>query len=404
MGNQLHIRACKKTKLVNLLLKVQDKRRCYHLYLTSCYFTPESAKNIIGKLSESIRLTGVTVYIDRKTATLHGNKVLTRFCKNNSLEIELFAVNSAILFHSKAYALVSYDESNEIYCGSLVVGSANLTGNGLTSRGGNIECLLDTQDDEMLKEFVSQLDSLTLINLDDIDKFKPADRDTYAFKYALLQRGAFIHKWTDDLAQYFAVRYILNDSGKEKIGDPVFKDRGFNIDTATISKRYFHLDYKPPHLEDTKNLRKNYGIETFLGHWVPRSDLVSLLKEKGIEEFKTELFSAIDEQYLSIKQQINEDMEYFMSAGVVEKDDSSPIEIFDKKIQDLRDNEYKIMRIFSKYEVFDLPYDLQEKDKIESLFYDIISLCESRKKPNAAMRRFLDAYVNANLDKLDDEL
>lgn len=83
---------------------------------------------------------------------------------------------------------------------------------------------------------------------------------------------------------------------------------------------------------------------------------------------------------------------------------SSPIEIFDKKIQDLRDNEFKIMRIFSKYEVFDLPYDVQEKDKIENLFDDIIALCESRKRRNAAMKGFLDAYQNANLDKLDDEL
>ena len=167
--------------MVDLLFKAQDKRRCYHLYLTSCYFTPESAKNIIGKLSESIRLTGVTVYIDRKTATLHGSKVLTKFCKNSNLQIELFAVDSGILFHSKAYALVSYGESNEIYCGSLVVGSANLTCNGLADRGGNIECLLDTQDDEMLMEFVSQTHSLPLIDLENIDTFKPADRDKYAF-------------------------------------------------------------------------------------------------------------------------------------------------------------------------------------------------------------------------------
>ena len=404
MGDQLHIRTRKKTKLVDLLLKAQDKRRCYHLYLTSCYFTPETAKNIIGKLCESIRLTGVTVYIDRKTATLHGSKVLTKFCKNGNLEIKLFAVDSAILFHSKAYALVSYSESNEIYCGSLVVGSANLTGNGLADIGGNVECLLDTQDDEILVEFLSKLSSLPLIDLVNIDKFKLADKDKYTFKYALLQRGVFIHKWTDDLAQYFAVKYILNDSGKEKIGDPVFKDRGFNVETATISKRYFHFDYEPPHLEDTENLRKNYGIETFLGHWMPRSALASLLEVKGIEIFKTKLFSAIDAQYVSIKQQIEQDMEYLLSAGIVEKGDSSPIEIFDKKIQDLRDNEYKIMRICSKYEVFDLPYDLQEKDKIEGLFDDIIALCESRKKRNAAMRGFLNAYKNANLDKLDEEL
>lgn len=402
--NQLHIKANKKTKLIDLLLRTQDKRRYHHLYLASCYFTPESAKDIICKLSDAIRLTGVTVYIDRKTATLHGSKALTRFCKSNGFGIELFAVDSSSLFHSKAYALVSYDESNEIYCGSLVVGSANLTGNGLADRGGNIECLLDTQDEEMLGEFVSQIGRLPLIDLKNIDKFKLADRDTYTFKYALLQRGAFIHKWLDDLAQYFAVRYTLNESGKEKIGDPVFKDRGFNVETATISKRYFQFDYEPPHLEDTENLRKNYGIETFLGHWVPRSALASLLGKEGIEKFKDELFSAIDQQSARIKQQIQEDMEYLVSVGIVEKGDSSSIEIFDRKIQDLRDNECKIMRIFSKYEVFDLPYDVQEKEKIENLFDDIIALCESSKKRNAAKKGFLNAYESADLDLLDEDL
>lgn len=405
MENKLHIKTNKKTMLVDLLSKSQDRRRFHHLYLTSCYFTPESAKELIGMIGEQFKcLAGVTVFIDRKTATLHGKKVLSRFCKSTDYSVELFAVNSFNLFHSKAYAVISLDESDEIYCGSLVVGSANLTGAGLADKGGNIECLLDTQNVDMLEEFVSQINSLSSISVEDIDTFKISENDTLAFKYALLQRGLFIHKWTDDLGQYFAVKYKLNAKGKEAIGDPVFKDRGFNVETATISKRYFQFEYVPQHLEDADNLRKNYGIESYLGHWVPKSALASLLKNEDFPKFTKLLFDAMDEQYDSIMRQIKSDSEYLLTNGIIDEGESSAIELFDGKIKELRKNESKLMRIFSKFEVFDLPYDPKEKQEIEYLFESLVDLSESRVKKNAAMKGFLMAYQNANLDMLDENL
>lgn len=401
MENQLHIRANKKDKLIELLLKTQDKRRYHNLYLTSCYFTPESAKEIIAKVSETIRLSCVTIYMDRKTAVLHGAKVLAKFCKNSPVDTEVFAVESETLFHSKAYALVAYEGTDQIYCGSLVVGSANLTGAGLTKRGGNIECLLGTQKNEVIDEFLSQLKELKAISLEDIDKFRLGARDSYTFKYALLQRGKFIHKWTGDLGQYFAVRFRLNKAGKDMIGDPIFKSRGFDVETATISKRYFEFEYEPPHLEDTEMLTKNYGIETFLGWWVPNTALLTLQRKQDVETFKSELFRTIDAQLAEIKERINEDSEYLEASNIVEKDESNSIVKFQKKIDALREDESRLMRIFTKFEVFDLPYDPQDKSEIEGLFDDILELCESRKRKNSAMKGFLNAYEGADLDLLD---
>jgi len=405
MNKQLHIKSNKQDVLIDLLLKTPDKRRKHFLYLTSCYFTPASAQKIIDDLDGSIRLSCVTIYIDRKTAISLGYEALNNICKTD--KIKLFAVNTECLFHSKAYALISFDQddaNNEIRCGSLVVGSANLTQTGLSSKNGNIECLLDTQNNELINEFFGQIKKLSHINIKDIEKFKPKERDTYSFKYALMQRGAFVHRWLVDLGQYFSVRYRLSELGKEKIGDPIFRNRGFEIETATISKRYFHFDYDPPHLENTRNLIKRYGIETYLGHWVPRNVLGDLVNPEGIEDFKSKLFTSLAYQSETIKQEIQHDMEYFKKAGILDEDDTSSVDIFEKKVIDLQENDYKVKRIFNKFEVFDLPYDLREKERINDVFYEIIELCESRKTRNAAMKGFLSAYANADLDMLDKEL
>lgn len=402
MTSKLHIKNGKRSALRELLLKT-DRRRLHHLYLSSCYFTPASATTLIKELAKAgeIKLTDVAVYIDRKTANFHGKEKLEQFCRSTNCKVELFAVNSSNLFHSKAYALISYDETDNIFCGSLVLGSANLTGNGLNDDSrGNVECLLDTQDIEDLDEFISQLKSLDIANLDEIESFESSD--SFAFKYALLQCGEFVHKWTDNLAQYFAIKYRLNEYGRSRIADPIFGDMGFNVETATISKRYFQFDYEPVHLEDAENLTRTNGIETYLGYWVPRSALSSLFKKDGLEEFKERLFSSLEEQHSNIKDKIENDTKYLLEAGIIEKDDSGPMVKFDNKIQNLKDNECKIMRIFSKYEVFKLPYDIQEKVKIEDLFDDMVELCESSQRKNVAKRGFLQAIEAVNLEMLNE--
>lgn len=402
MTSKLHIKNGKRSALRELLLKT-DRRRLHHLYLSSCYFTPASASRLIKELADEIKLTDVAVYIDRKTANFHGKEKLEQFCRSTNYEVNLFAVNSSNLFHSKAYALISYDEAGNISCGSLVLGSANLTGNGLNDDSrGNVECLLDTQDIEDLDEFISQLESLDpdITNLDEIENFKSSD--SFAFKYALLQCGEFVHKWTDNLAQYFAIKYRLNAYGRSRIADPIFDNMGFNVETATISKKYFEFDYEPAHLEDAENLTRTNGIETYLGYWVPRSSLSFLFKKDGIDEFKERLFSSLEEQYSYIKNKIENDTKSLLEAGIIEADDSGPMEKFDNKIKNLKENEYKIMRIFSKYEVFKLPYDIQEKGKIEDLFDEMVGLCESSQRKNVAKRGFLRAIEEVNLEMLNE--
>ena len=57
----------------------------------------------------------------------------------------------------------------------------------------------------------------------------------------------------------------------------------------------------------------------------------------------------------------------------------------------------KLKRIFSKYEIFSLPFDISQKDDIENLFEDMLLVIESRKKKNMAMKAFMNAISKSSL-------
>ena len=401
MTNHINIKTLKKNKLIELLMKSPDKRRRHCLYLASCYFTRDSAKALINNMKELINLTEVKIYIDRKTACCIGKADLTKFYKSfNDIKVNIYAVETEYLFHTKAYAIISTDNDDSIVCGSLVIGSANLTGSGLTSKYGNIESLLDTQDNTYLIHFIEEILNLKLLAVENIEQFKNAD--DFSFKFALLQEGCFVHKWSDNLGAYLSTRYQLNEKGKEKIGDESFKNAGFNIETATISKRYFKFDYEPPHLENADNLKRNYGIETFLGHWIPNAALETLFEQNAFDEFKNNLKNEVELQAENISISIARDLEYLKSEDVIHVTDSNPIELFEKKVAELFENEFKLQRIFSKYEIFNLPYDTSQKTDIEELFEEMVSLSESRTKKNIAMKAFLNALTKPSLDDFRD--
>ena len=130
----------KQQLLVDFLLHGNVIDEKYHLILVSCYFNLESTNTIIQVLQKKISLCKISIYIDRGEAICIGLDKINDWIKNkhsNNIEISFKVNNSSSLFHAKAYCLFS-DTSKK---GSLVVGSANLTGRGLTDNNGNIEIL-----------------------------------------------------------------------------------------------------------------------------------------------------------------------------------------------------------------------------------------------------------------------
>ena len=72
--------------------------------------------------------------------------------------------------------------------------------------------------------------------------------------------------------------------------------------------------------------------------------------------------------------EINSNYDYYSIPEETKKEDiieiteTNPVDLFEKKVTDLKQNDLKLKRIFSKYELFYLPYDIRQKEEIEELF------------------------------------
>lgn len=402
MDNYLHIKSGKKQCLTEMLGKI-DKRRYHTLHLCSCYFSEDAARKLITEIQAFARISDVNIYIDRRAAIECGGEYLQEFCHSFSdIEISINAVESSNLFHSKVYALVALDEHGSVVSGSIVLGSANLTGAGLITRGGNYECLIDSQDSDILEQHLSQLKKLTVLSPQQLNKF--SRKEEFSFKYALLQSGIFLHKWNENLEQYLSIRYRLSENGKSRITDQSLEAAGFNIETATVSKRYFRFDYVPDHLDNTENLLRNYGIETYLGHWLPCSVSESMFDTYALDTFKEKLFSEIKKQGDEINKRIRQDYDYLLQEGLIEEAEVNPVDSFDSKLDSLVNNELKLKRIYGKYELFYLPFDIQQKDDILYVFDEMINVAESRKRKNRTMKAFLESYAAFSIERFTESL
>ena len=127
------------SKLVNSLSKGVDKAQKYTLTIVSCYFNPVSIKKLIDEIKEqNIQIVSLDIYVDRGDVLKIGKEELRKWLVGvkEKINTQFYIFNKCYLFHPKAYCL-SVHKSFSI--GSLVLGSANITGNGLTFESGNLE-------------------------------------------------------------------------------------------------------------------------------------------------------------------------------------------------------------------------------------------------------------------------
>ena len=400
MSPQINIKSRKSTLLVSLLTRT-DKRRHHTLYICSCYFDAEAAKKLIRDVEKEVKLNAVVIYVDRRQALSIGKADLESFLSNirrtsTVSTALLYIVDSDELFHTKAYALIA-QEDHVYHCGSLVIASANLTGSGLTNPRGNIESLLDTQSIELIREFVAQLGALKVINVEDLDLFVTAD--SLAFMFGLLMRGQFVHKWSNNLGQYLAVRYRLNKNGREQIKNEDLERLGFAVEAASISKRYFNFEPNDTDSRSTENLIRRYGIETHLGHWVPKPAIRMLMdREDGFPLFKAKVKDHWDTQHDRMVGEIKADFDRLLERNFID-DMDSPIASFELRVRSLlEDSDIKLWRIYSRYEFFELPYSAEQDVEIRKLHEEIVATIESRTNKNLAMKAYSSAIESRSLE------
>ena len=188
----------KSGRLVDALYSNIDDRKKYQLSIFTCYLADDLAKvkDFIEEISNNIKLTDVQLYIDSRECIRIGLGCLQEFNESyidHYISLEIIAIDTPTLFHSKAYALLSHDGKS----GVLAMGSANFSKGGLfANRRGNYESLLMTDDIEIINQFLS-LDGVQdkyIKTLDRLEEYKTA---SFTFKYALLKQGRFVHKWSE---------------------------------------------------------------------------------------------------------------------------------------------------------------------------------------------------------------
>ena len=390
-----------------------DNSKYYYLYIASCYFTPSSARQLILDVNKIVNLLEVNIYIDRKSALAIRKDVLLDWkyevkeefngiLDEDFSDVNLYAVEHPTLFHSKGYALVEFDDDYTIIGGSLVIGSANLTGNGLFSNKGNIECLLDTQDVRSIATFVGSLEKdLDWLPVSELEEFGSVN--SLSFMYAMLQEGEFIHPWSDDLRKILSVTYKLSALGIERTKtDSVLKDYGFNLDSLSVSKSYVDFKVSDYLHDDFKSMKRNYGIENHLGHWIPREMYEYCANQgKGFEKFKTDFFSYFDKDRIAaISAEIKNEYMLLLKSGVIEKGTLEPQEVFIKNLHALFDDDSRLMRIFTKLEKYELPYDIRDSANIIKLYNEITQMAKSKKRASFGVRSWLAGVESVSITAL----
>jgi len=401
MTDSIIIKNSKKNKLITLLSNI-DKRKSYQLYIATCYFNLRSASNLIRDLVDKVKLENISIYIDKKEAFKIGKETIKQWLlninKKTDIEINLFPVDTSYLFHSKAYSLVRINEDEEIE-GVLVVGSANLTGAGLTSTQGNIEVLLGTSEPENILSFYNSMKGLNYQNIEDIDKFRSIN--SFDFKYSLLQSGYFVYKWSGSLNQELGIKFQLSDEGKQRIkGDPIIESLGFSLDHSTVSKSYFQFNYDSPLTEIVPNIKTNYGVETYFGHWVPTSIIDDIFGSEDFDKFKDTFLQALSDANDSILENIENDYERLLDLHLISESDKDPKDKFKERIKNLEQNDTKLWRIYYKYEVIYLPYDFSQRQEVEDLYGALTETCDMRKRDNYTTAAIKNSIKTRDLSPL----
>lgn len=403
MKNSVIIQRDKKKTLLELLSNV-DKRKKYTLFIASCYFTHRSASYLIGDVyAASININSVEIYIDKKEALKIGKEVLQswldRINDRYEFKVNLYPVDTPKLFHVKAYSLISTNSHNSLD-GVLVSGSANLTGAGLTSHNGNIESIIKTKSQSDLKAFKIAISKLKTQKLSDLDNFKSIE--TFDFKYAVLQSGFFIYKWSGSLNQELGIKFRLSEEGKQRIkGDPILEELGFELSQASISKSYLKFDYKSPLTKNITNIKRKFGVETYWGYWVPKSVIDQIFGDEEFDKFKSKLLNAIEKQKDLIISKIEADYEKLISLKLIEGSKKHPRDSFLENIEKLEDNEIKLWRLYYRYEIIDLPYDFSQREEIIDLYDNFTETYES-KPTNSTIRAIYKALDTKSLAPIMD--
>lgn len=401
MTATLHLFEKKWDTLTDSLAKVYKTKK-YYLFICTCYFNTEIAEKFIEDLiSREIHIRKVFIFVDRKEAIQIGidefNNLTSKF-SDLSLDIKAIDVNG--LFHSKIYALINIKNDVAVN-GSLTITSANLTNAGIVKKT-NVESFITVYDKAILNELIQQMEGLKpkFVEIDQLNNYKSSN--SLSFRFNLLGRGEFLHKWNAHLRQFLEIRYDLNDE-MQTLKPQILSDLGFDSDASSVGRCYFNLNNIPIQTLP-RGFTKKYGIETTLGYWIPKTLWKNSIENSDFDVFKDTLFSEINKQLKDVCLQMESDYKELLRIGIIKHRAEIPTDRIISKIKLAQTNPNVLLKYFTQYEPVESPIDLSQIQKINNTFNELKFRIECSKRKNVTMKAFLNAVDNKSIEAFEASL
>ena len=414
---QFFFQSDKKQSLIDYLTKEIQANNSYHLILVSCYLNLDSVDKLIELLKRLVNLTKISIYVDRGTAIKIGKKDISdrinKISQNLGFKINFKIAKTANLFHAKAYCLLADDNSN----GSLVLGSANLTDNGLIGGYGNIELLHPIYNIEDVLDFYNELTSsrLKFINLSQLEEFD--DTDNYYFKYALLQEGCFVQINKITINNLLNFKYKFNEKGRKESNSKELKDLGLEGQNS-YNANYFQdikddidkicLKYNPSFKIDWGD----YGINTAFGCWIPKhigSYLLTNNKETliNIKSCKNEIQDILYKHLPTAANNLQKIWNSLLEKDWLIDEDKHPLTLtqaefyLKEKIDKLLINLDKCLLRYYILDFFD--FNFNNPTEIEFFFHNLQDSCAGKEPGKEHSFNYQSEYVGLTFGNDNEE-
>lgn len=404
LGSQFDFTPC--TALLSAIEPFErNRQRRHELWVLTCYISLPVVKKFLIKLKESIRVTDCylsfnfsEIFKEGPSATEERLGEIRKWCKRFKINFEWRALSSSSLVHSKGYAVIQR-VNGDITAGATLVTSANFTESGFF--GGNVEFGYISTKKRDAKEFEECYDELWDKFGSPIDLEKVKEQD-YLLKYSVLASGVFLHKWSGSLSQLVGIKYSLTEEAKERGSiAPELQELGFESGD-TFTRQVLPLKELPAK-EIPRQFITSFTIETYWGRWCPKEAWNAIKQRlRGADPFISAFKNATTSKKMDeIMKEAKETQEKLVKRELIKEVPSDHIERWRERINNLRDNEGRLERLFTGYEGHVLPYEFEHTAQVNELFDSLLETIDLSGKQSKAMSKVHTTLEFGTLDDLN---
>jgi hypothetical protein len=395
-----------------------DRRfqRRHELRILSCYLDKNlrGIRALIDHVSEVVRLTDVElmfemleIYRGRLPNDAERDlRRLERRCRRREVTFRWIPVRVGMLMHAKSYSVVQRVQGR-VGDGVVWISSGNATTRGLGASRARVNVELSSKSTSR-RDVADFLDIWGQLRENEIDIAQAfAQDDIYAFAYALLASGVFLHDWRDALRSQLGVRYTLTDVGRRSApGNNELALLGLDLDRATATRNPFsaQLDF-PPARRLPGAFARGYTIDTLLGRWCPCSiwNVVeqTIGQDEAFRQFYDALLSATTPQAMDRLVERESKIEDALVARGLVVPDEERLQRWRGKISWLRKDETRLTRMFLRFEPFELPYDYQAREEIRRLYDSVLESLSFRRRQSVVASKVWATQESRELAALE---